>query len=68
MSDDLKDMIEKARAAFDRLTPAQKAAHLREQAIDFVHGNLALDGSKATREQIAQAYDETHPKDESGTP
>jgi uncharacterized protein (DUF1810 family) len=48
-----------AQRRFYELTPAERAAHRREQAISFVWGQLASmkEGPKLTREQIAELYD-----------
>lgn len=40
-----------------RQRPRMTAAEIRAQAISFVWGNLALDGSTVTKEQVAAAYD-----------
>jgi hypothetical protein len=53
-----KELLDKACAAFDALSPEEKRAHRREQAISFAYGNLALSGSAITKEMVAQAYDE----------
>lgn len=37
-----RELIEEALAAFERLTPEQKAHHRHAQRISFAYGNLAL--------------------------
>jgi hypothetical protein len=38
----LKELMAKARALFDALTPEEKAAHRRDQAISFAHGQMLM--------------------------
>lgn len=40
--EDLKELMRKAKEAFDQLTPEEKAAHRREQAISWAFGQVAL--------------------------
>lgn len=39
---DLEDLMQRASAAFEALTPDQQAHHRHEQRIDFAAGNVAL--------------------------
>lgn len=39
---DLEDLMQRARAAFEALTPDQQEHHRHEQRIDFAAGNVAL--------------------------
>lgn len=58
---DFAKLVAEAFQRFEALTPEQKRAHLREQAISFAYGNLALTKNwKGTREDVARAYDELH--------
>jgi hypothetical protein len=49
-----------AQQRFYSLTPAERAAYRREQAISFAWGQVASmkDGPKLTREQVAELYDQ----------
>jgi hypothetical protein len=53
----LKELIQRARRAFEGLTSAQKEAHKREQAISWVYGEMKLAGHNIPREEIAKIYD-----------
>lgn len=44
------------RAAKHVMTPAER----RAQTISWVYGNLALEGSKVTREDVERHYDEMY--------
>lgn len=61
---DLADLLARARAAFDQLTPAEQAAHRREQAISWAWGQLALKyGGEppVSRARIGELYDRRRP-------
>jgi hypothetical protein len=59
-----EELLARAKACFDALTPEEQAAHRREQAIDFAYGNVTCDGhgGALTREDFARIYDEMHRK------
>ncbi len=59
-AEELQALVDRARAAFDALTPEQQRAHRREQAISFAWGNCAMmrEGPKLTKEQVGALYDE----------
>jgi hypothetical protein len=57
-------LLKEANAAFDKLSPDEKAAHRREQYISFVYGQLKLSGRNVTKESLAKAYDEMLAKGE----
>jgi hypothetical protein len=57
---DLAALMKAANEAFDRLSPEEKKAHRRAQAISFVYGNLAIENDSITREMVEKAYDERH--------
>ena len=62
MDHTFEDLLRQAIAAFNKLTPEQKEAHLRASAISFVKGNLALSGIEADEELIGRLYDERKAK------
>lgn len=50
-----------AAAAFASMTPEDQIAMHREQAIDFVYGNLAASSNhQVSRELVGKIYDEMH--------
>ncbi len=55
---DLAALMKRANEAFERLSPEEKRAHRRAQAISFVYGNLAMENARITREMVEKAYDE----------
>lgn len=60
-----RELLRKAQAWFDSLSPAEQKAHRKEQAIDFAYGNVKCDGhcGDLTREDFARIYDEMHKDD-----
>jgi hypothetical protein len=42
--------------------PPMSAAERREQAISFAYGNVSLHNPSITKEMVAKAYDELHPR------
>lgn len=57
---DLADVLRRAKAEFDALTPEQQAAYCRDQAIDWAYGQLMATTrhrTGVTRELIAAEYD-----------
>ena len=59
-----EELVKAATDAFNNLSRDMKRAHMREQAISFVYGNLKLDGCDVTREQVATVYDAKRAKEE----
>jgi hypothetical protein len=69
---ELRELAKKAIAAFEALTPEEKARHRREQAISWVYGEMVLsracrglpdlteDEAAAQRREIGRLYDEQH--------
>lgn len=56
-------LMREAQVKFDALSPEEKAAHRREQAISWVYGEMRLEGNDAiTKEEIAELYDKNHPR------
>ncbi len=67
--EDLKELMQKAKEAFEQLMPEEKAAHRREQAISWAFGQGALrrfekgkpdfteDEERKLRQHIADEYD-----------
>lgn len=53
----LDEMIAKAEAWYAALTPEQKVAHDRAQAISWMHGETRISGHDLTEEQCAAIYD-----------
>ncbi|MCA3704281.1 MAG: hypothetical protein INF12_14760 [Methylobacterium sp.] len=43
MQTDMRDLIDKALAAFNAMTPEQQAIHRRDQMRSWVRGNLGVD-------------------------
>lgn len=58
MEDDISQLVKKAMAAFNKLSPEEQAAHRREQKISFVYGQLMLSGREVSKEEIARVHDE----------
>lgn len=56
----LREMIDRAIAAFEALPEEEKKKHRRAQAISFVHGNLSLSGRTISLEEVARVYDIKH--------
>ncbi len=55
----LYELVEKAQAAFDALTPEEQEAHREEQRRSFVYGNLMCSTNhKTTRELVDRVADE----------
>ncbi len=69
MNNELLELIQRAKAAWECLTPKQRAVARREHAIDWVHGEMRLglnDDNKSgvsplSKEEIGKIYDERHP-------
>lgn len=69
---ELNELMKKAKAAFDALTPEQKRAHRREQAISWVFGEMMLaryergqamltkEEQEEAKKRIGDLYDEKH--------
>lgn len=55
---ELDALVRASIEAFARLSPEEKRAHRRAQAISFVYGNLAIENDNITREMVEKAYDE----------
>lgn len=60
---DLQALIKRAIEEFEKLSPEEKRAHRRAQAISWVYGNINLDRDEAgdpeiPREEIERIYDE----------
>lgn len=56
---ELETLIKKSIEAFERMTPEERKALRRAQAISFVYGNL-MENPSITREMVEKAYDERH--------
>ena len=57
---ELDALLKASIEAFEKLSPEEKKAHRRAQAISFVYGNLAIENDSITREMVERAYDERH--------
>jgi len=57
-AEELKELMRKARAAYEQLSPEEKRAMRREQRISWVYGQMGLSGRKITREEAARIVDE----------
>lgn len=55
------EILAKAQAAFDDLSPAEQRAHRREQAISFAYGNTRLHNPDVTLEMVESAWIAQHP-------
>lgn len=51
---DLDTLLTEAMAAFNRLSPAEQAAHRFEQRVSWTYGQLALSGREVTQEQVRE--------------
>lgn len=51
-------LLRRAVESFNRLSPEQKKAHRRAQAISFVYGNLSLDNPLITREMVEKSFED----------
>ncbi len=54
---ELGELMSRAKAAFEALTPEEQAAHRREQRISWVYGEAGLRNHPITREQAAAIVD-----------
>lgn len=54
---ELDELLAKARAAYDALTPEQKWKHCRDQAISWVYGQLKLSGREVTLDSVERSID-----------
>lgn len=54
---ELDELLAKAKAAYDALTPEEKWKHCREQAISWVYGQLKLSGRDVTRDAVERSVD-----------
>lgn len=61
---DYDDLLRTAKAEFAAIPPEQQAAHRFEQAISFVHGNLALSGIHISPERLREIAEEMRAKGE----
>lgn len=52
---EISELMKKAKARYDAMTPEEKARMMWDQRISFVYGNLALDDPSITREQVVEA-------------
>lgn len=52
--DDILNMSRRAREALEKLTPEERAAHYREQRIDWAWGQIRSRNPDVTREQVEQ--------------
>lgn len=60
----LDALVARARANFDALSPAQQAAHRRDQAISWVYGEMRLAGHEnVTKAEIADIVDRVRRED-----
>lgn len=57
-AENLLDLLARANAAYDALTPEEKWKHRREQLISWVFGEMKLRGHEMPRYQIEHAVDE----------
>ena len=55
---DLNDLLARAKAAYDALSPEEKWKHRREQAISWVYGQMQLSGTKISRDQVEAIVDD----------
>ncbi len=53
----LDALLAQANAKFDALSPEEKIAYRREQAISFAYGNVSLSNPDVTREMVEEAFD-----------
>lgn len=51
----LDALLQRARAAYDALSPEEKAAHDEEQRRSFAYGNAVIDNPNVTREMVDAA-------------
>lgn len=61
---ELNELLARARAAYDALTPEEKWKHCREQAISYVYGQLKASGRDITKESIERIVDQMIAKGE----
>lgn len=62
---ELNELISLAVSAFEGLSPEEKEAHRREQAIDWAYGELKIkygDNPPITRERVGEIYDQRKAK------
>jgi adenylate cyclase len=55
---ELDDLIAKATAAYDALSPEEKRSHRREQAISWVYGQVKLSGTVISLAQVEEIVDD----------
>lgn len=55
LDSELDILLRRARAAYDALSPEEKAAHNEEQRRDFAYGNVKLHNPNVTREMVDAA-------------
>lgn len=51
----LPQLLKLSVAAFDALTPEQQKEKLRQQRINWVHGNVSIANPEITREMVEEA-------------
>lgn len=56
--DDLNEMVKKAMAAFDALSPKEQQAHRRERAISFAYGQVAMSRFEKGKPDLSPEEDE----------
>ena len=63
-NEDLNELVHKAIAAFNALSPEEERAHRREQAISWAYEQLTCTGRRnyITREMIEKEYDDNYGK------
>lgn len=55
---ELAELLAKARAAYDALTPEEKWKHCRDQAISWTYGQLKASGRDVTKESVERIVDQ----------
>lgn len=58
MTPELTDLLAKAKAAYDAMTPEEKWRHRREQAISWVSGEMRLVNNPTPRHEIEFLVDQ----------
>jgi hypothetical protein len=58
---ELEELMRRSREAVEAMTPAERAAMHRAQAISFAYGNTHMANDRITRKMAEAVYDAMHP-------